>query len=195
MKRLISHSNFSYANLRDETIQFQVQAIYKSEIDSGIELLSYQEFKGITIDHIDNENINNPIYFNDRLNNILTKYQLDPNWEDNLKYNCHYYSFFQDTDYWLDDIDGFLRVSEAKFVISEYSLEEVFVESDIILFIDKDDKIIHSCRFENNQFIHKCGTRGLHHFNSLEDWRNCEECKYDETKNYKVCRLNLKYKK
>lgn len=191
MSRLISHSNFTYANQRGETIQFQVQAFYDGEIDSGIEILRYQGFKGITIDHIENENINNSVYFNDRLNNILTKYQLDPDWEDNLKYNCHYYSFFQDTDYWLDDIEGFLRANEAKYVIYEYSLEEAFVEGDIVLFIDKDDKIIHSCRFENNEFIHKCGTRGVNHFNNLEDWRDSKICNYEETEGYKICRLNL----
>ena len=188
MKILIAHSNFKYRNRRNETIHFQVQANYEVTLEAEIELLCYKEFSGIALYNIENENIENPINFNARITNILSIHQSDFAWEENLKYNCHYYSFFQRTDYWLNDIDRFLDVNESNYNRINYTDGDDILEDDIILFKNNQNEIIHSCRYDGNEFIHKCGARGVHKFENLEDWKTCKECKYDATNNYEICR-------
>jgi hypothetical protein len=194
--KLITHIKFKIINCsREEKINFNVQANYDEVVVTDYKLLKYSSLEGIDIVSIvpnsinENESRENPIPNSQRKHNVLNKYKEEAGWEENLKYNCHYYSFFQSTGYWLNDIHRFLEVNKSKYKRKKYTDDVEIIENDIILFVNEANVIIHSCRFEGNEFIHKCGARGVHKFETLDGWKDCNECDYVETSYYEICTL------
>lgn len=184
---------------RSHTISRDKQEIdYELIFDYNVEkfnwgkLLHLDKFKRIEIIDVRNpiDNFENT----ERESNILKHYEkYCENWVEDFKYNCHYYSFFQKKDYWLNSEDVKSYIKEHDYDELEYSGDIKHLQKDdiILLYNSSCEFPVHSCRFDGEKFHHKCGNRGVYATKTI-DANEIKECQYQFTKAMICRKMNTK---